>query len=261
MSAAPRKLAVFKFASCDGCQLQLLALDELLFQLVERFHLASFLEVTSRVEEGPFDVVLVEGSITTPGDAERIRHIREQAGTLISIGACATAGGIQALRNAADVEEWKAHVYPHPEWLETLATSTPIAAHVKVDAELHGCPINPEQALRVLSRALLGAQPDLPNGSVCGECKRRGQVCVMVTRGIPCLGPATRAGCGALCPSLGRDCYGCFGPTTDPNPEALAERFEQLGLDPAACARRFRGITGASPAFRRVAEALEPGDG
>ncbi len=260
MSTAPRKLAVFKFASCDGCQLQLLALDELLFQLVERFRLSAFLEVTSRVEEGPYDVALVEGSITTPGDAERIRRIRGQAATLISIGACATAGGIQALRNVADVEEWKAHVYPHPEWIETLATSTPIAAHVKVDAELHGCPINPGQALRVLSRALLGAQPDLPNGSVCGECKRRGQVCVMVTRGVPCLGPATRAGCGALCPSLGRDCYGCFGPTADPNPEALAARFLELGLDPGACARRFRGITGASPPFRRVAEGMEPTD-
>jgi sulfhydrogenase subunit delta len=250
-------LAVFKFASCDGCQLSLLGLDEALLELADRFHIANFLEVTSRQEDGPWDFVLVEGSITTPEDAARIRRIREQAGSLITIGACATAGGIQALRNGADVEEWKAHVYPHPEWLDVLPTSTPIAEHVKVDAEIHGCPVNAEQVVRVLVRSSLGAASDLPSGSVCLECKRRGNVCVTVARGIPCLGPATRAGCGALCPSLGRDCYGCFGPSDDPNTDALAARFAELGLGPRQVAQRFRGITGTRPAFKDVADRLE----
>ncbi len=253
MNARP-KLAVFKFASCDGCQLQLLNLEEDLLALAERLEIAYFLEASSRVLPGPYDVVLVEGSITTPEDAERIRRIRAEAGVLVTIGACATAGGIQALRNRADVEAWKQHVDPDPGWLSVLPTSTPIADHVKVDHEIHGCPVNPEQVRRVLLRALLGTGPDLPGGSVCLECKRRGTVCVMVVRGAPCMGPVTRAGCGALCPALNRDCYACFGPVDDPNPPSLAARFGELGLDAREVERRFRGITGYAPAFRAQAD-------
>ncbi len=258
--ARPR-LAVFKFASCDGCQLQLLNLEEELLALAERFEVAHFLEASSRVLEGPYDVVLVEGSITTAHDAERIRGIREQAGWLVAIGACATAGGIQHLRNTAAVEDWKREVYPHPEWIEVLETSTPISDHVRVDHEIHGCPVDKHEVLRVLTRSLLGALPDPPRGSVCVECKRRGQVCVTVARGIPCMGPVTRAGCGALCPSLGRDCYACFGPSRDADPAALANRFRELGLSPHDIARRFRGITGGDPVFRDAAQALEDSDG
>jgi coenzyme F420-reducing hydrogenase gamma subunit len=259
-------LAVFKFASCDGCQLQLLNLEEELLVLGERVEIAHFLEASSRVLPGPYDVVLVEGSITTPSDAERIRRIRAEAGVLITIGACATAGGIQALRNRADVEDWKRHVYPDPQWLSVLPTSAPIADHVKVDHEIHGCPVNPEQVRRVLLRALLGTTPDLPQGSVCLECKRRGTVCVMVAHGTPCMGPVTRAGCGALCPALHRDCYACFGPLDDPNPPSLAARFDALGLEAQDVERRFRGITGYAPAFRAQADrvanasAKDPGD-
>jgi len=258
--ARPR-LAVFKFASCDGCQLQILNLEEELLALAARVEIANFLEASSRTLEGPWDVVLVEGSITTAHDAERIRRIREQAGTLITIGACATSGGIQALRNLADVEAWKAQVYPHPEWIEALATSTPISAHVRVDHEIQGCPVNGMQVLRVLVRALLGTQPDLPVASVCLECKRRGAVCVVVARGIPCLGPVTRAGCGAICPALGRDCYGCFGPAADPNPASLLRHLEAGGLTRADAVRRLRHINGWRREFRELAERLEAGDG
>jgi coenzyme F420-reducing hydrogenase gamma subunit len=261
MSEERPRLAVFKFASCDGCQVSILNLDEALLTLAERFHLAHFLEASSHVEEGPWDVVLVEGSITTPHDAERIRRIREQARVLVTIGACATSGGIQHLRNLADAEAMKAQVYPEPGWIETLATSTPIADHVRVDHQIHGCPVSPLQILRVLSRLLLGATPDLPGASVCLECKRRGNVCVLVTRNVACMGPVTREGCGALCPSHGRDCYACFGPADDPNPDALARRFRELGLSARDTARRFRGITGWRPEFRRAAETIERGDG
>jgi coenzyme F420-reducing hydrogenase gamma subunit len=250
-------LAVFKFASCDGCQLSLLNLEGDLLELVERFHLALFLEASSRVEDGPYDVALVEGSIATPDDAERIRRVREQSRALVTIGACATAGGIQALRNVADAEAWKRSVYPRPEWIRALPTSTPIADHVPVDYEIHGCPVDPQQVRRVLSRALLGARGDLPGGSVCLECKRAGHVCVVVAKGLPCMGPVTRAGCGALCPGLGRDCYACFGPADDPNPDALGRRFGELGLAAPEVARRFRGIAGARPEFRGVADRLE----
>lgn len=261
MSERRPRLAVHKFASCDGCQLSLLNLEDELLRLAERVEIAHFLEASSRVLPGPWDVSLVEGSVTTAHDAERIRRIRAESRVLVTIGACATAGGIQALRNQADVEEWKAHVYPEPRWIETLATSTPIAAHVKVDHEIQGCPVNPQQVLRSLLRLLLGTQPDLPGHSVCIECKRRGTACVLVTSRIPCLGPVTRAGCGAICPALGRDCYGCFGPADDPNPEALAAQLRTLGLPAADVARRFRGLYNAAAPFRRIAEALEREDG
>jgi coenzyme F420-reducing hydrogenase gamma subunit len=262
--AARPRLAVFKFASCDGCQLQVLNLEQQLLDLADRFEIAHFLEASSRVEPGPYDVALVEGSITTAHDVERIERIREESTTLVTIGACASSGGIQHLRNRADVEDWKRQVYPHPEWIEALATSTPVSDHVRVDHVLEGCPVDAGQVLRVLTRALLGATPDLPGESVCMECKRRGYPCVVVTAGLPCMGPVTRAGCGALCPSLGRDCYACFGPHDDPNGEAWARRLREGGLSARDVATRFRGINGQREPFRRVADALEhseDGDG
>jgi len=254
------RLGVFKFASCDGCQMSILNLEADLLPLIDRLEVAHFLEASTRSGGGPYDVALVEGSITTERDAQRIRAIREQATSLITIGACATAGGIQALRNRGDVDAYKREVYPNPEWIECLATSTPIADHVRVDHQIHGCPVNPQQVLRVLLRALAGAAPDLPGASVCMECKRRGNVCVLVTRGVPCMGPVTREGCGALCPSLGRDCYACFGPSEDPNTDALVERFRALGQSDREVARRMRGVAGWRPEFRRVADRLEGGD-
>jgi sulfhydrogenase subunit delta len=261
--APPRRplLAVHKLASCDGCQLSLLNLEGELLRLAERVEIAHFLEASSRVLPGPWDVSLVEGSVTTAHDAERIRRIRDSSRILVTIGACATAGGIQALRNRADVEAWKAHVYPEPAWLETLSTSTPVSAHVKVDHEIQGCPVNGQQVLRVLLRLLLGSGPDLPGHSVCIECKRRGTPCVLVAKRIACLGPVTRAGCGAICPSLGRDCYGCFGPADDANPDALAAKLRAEGLSAAEVARRFRGIYNAAPSFERAAQRLERGHG
>jgi coenzyme F420-reducing hydrogenase gamma subunit len=251
------RLAVFKLASCDGCQLQLLNLEDELLALAERVEIAHFLEASSRVAPGPWDVVLVEGSVTTAHDAERIRGIRAQARYLVAIGACAVSGGIQALRNGADLAEWKRSVYPDPDRVEALPTSTPVSAHVAVDAELQGCPISREQLLRVLLRLLLGSTPDLPVASVCLECKRSGTACVVVTRGIPCNGPITRAGCGAICPGLGRDCYGCFGPSADPNVLGWAAQTERNGATRAEVLRRLRHVNGARRELRAAIEALE----
>jgi coenzyme F420-reducing hydrogenase gamma subunit len=248
---------VFKLASCDGCQLQLLNLEDELLALADRIEIAHFLEASSAVTPGPWDVVLVEGSVTTAHDAERIRQIRAQARALVAIGACAVSGGIQALRNGADVESWKRSVYPEPGWIEALPTSTPVSAHVPVDAELQGCPISREQLLRVLLRLLLGATPDLPVASVCIECKRGGTACVAVTRAVPCMGPITRAGCGAICPALGRDCYGCFGPAVDPNVAAWVAQVERSGLSRAETLRRLRHINGARRELRGAIETLE----
>ncbi|MCP9452730.1 MAG: hypothetical protein NNA23_08615 [Nitrospira sp.] len=258
------KLGVFKFASCDGCQLSILNLEDELLLLGEALDIAYFPEASSRMDPGPYDIALVEGSITTEEDRERIKAVREQAKVLMTIGACATAGGIQALRNWADIESYKQVVYPRPDFVRTLATSTPIADHVKVDYELRGCPIDKDQLRRVITDLLAGVQPRIPTDSVCLECKRRGNVCVVVAKGMPCLGPVTSGGCGAICPSMGRDCYGCFGPAEGvvkgaghpPNTSSLAKQFhDRLGLIPIEVVRRFRGINGAAASFRRESEA------
>jgi len=234
------RLAVWKFASCDGCQLSLLDLEDDLLALAGAVEVAEFREATSGVVEGPYDLSLVEGSITTAHDAERIQEVRRSSNALVTIGACATSGGIQALRNFADVREFTAAVYASPEYISTLETSTAIATHVPVDFELHGCPLNKRQLLEVLTAFLHGRRPNIPSTSVCFECKRRGNVCVTVAHGTPCLGPVTHAGCGAICPSFSRGCYGCFGPMETPNTAALTRRLRVLGMDERSIDRVYR---------------------
>jgi coenzyme F420-reducing hydrogenase gamma subunit len=251
----PPSLAVWKFASCDGCQLTLLDCEDELLLLAERVRIAHFPEASRATVDGPYDVSLVEGSITTAGDAQRIRAVREASKVLVTIGACATAGGVQALRNYRDVREFVAMVYARPEYVDTLATSTPIAEHVKVDYELQGCPIDKRQLLQVLGALIAGRSPRLPSGSVCATCKRRGHVCVMVARGVPCLGPVTHDGCGAICPGYLRGCYGCFGPSDAARPAALAPRLTACGVSPGEALRLYGTFNAAAPAFaegRRV---------
>jgi sulfhydrogenase subunit delta len=250
-------LAVWKFASCDGCQLSVLDCEDELLTLVDRVEIAYFLEAERATVAGPYDVSLVEGSITTPHDAERIREVRRQSRVVITIGACATAGGIQALRNFADVEAFTSIVYASPDFISTLGTSTPISAHVPVDFELHGCPINKRQLLEVISAHLNRRRPRVRAHSVCVECKRRGTVCVTVAHGTPCLGPVTHAGCGAICPAYDRGCYGCYGPMESPNTAALSERMAELGADPGELVRVYRTFNADAPAFRDASEAHE----
>jgi len=244
------KLAVWKFASCDGCQLSILDCEDELLAVAGAIEIANFPEASRAVVRGPYDVSLVEGSITTAHDAERIKEVRAQSKTLISIGACATAGGIQALRNFKDVKEFVSAVYAHPEYISTLDTSSPISAHVPVDFELHGCPVNKLQLVEVLNAYLNGRRPVTPAYSVCVECKARGNVCVMVAHGTPCLGPVTHAGCNALCPAYNRGCFGCFGPMETPNTASLSRWWlDRLGEDDEALARAFRSFNAIAPAF------------
>lgn len=253
------KLAVWKFASCDGCQLTVLDLEDELLAIAGALDIAYFKEAKSADEPGPFDLSLVEGSITTGHDAERIRVVRERSKVLVTIGACATAGGIQALRNFKDVREFASVVYASPEYIQTLATSTAIADHVPVDFELQGCPPNKVQLLEVISAFLNGRKPNVASHSVCVECKLRGNVCVMVT-GTPCLGPITHAGCGALCPTYRRGCYGCFGPMEAPNTTSLVRAFRQSGSSQVDVVRVLRTFNANAPAFRAESEAQEKGD-
>jgi coenzyme F420-reducing hydrogenase gamma subunit len=256
-SEAQPKLAVYKFASCDGCQLALLSLEDELLSLAGAVEIAYFLEARSQTLAGPYDVVLVEGSVTTASDVERIRAVRQEAKYLITIGACATAGGIQALKNWKDLDDFIRCVYANPSYIESLKDSTPISSHVTVDFELNGCPINKQQLLEVLTGLLLGRPPRLPAHSVCIECKRRGTVCVIAAQGIPCLGPLTHAGCGALCPAYNRGCYGCFGPAESPNPDSLIAHLEKTGAGRGDLVRLLRGFTGYADAFRSASDKWE----
>lgn len=251
------RLGVWKFASCDGCQLSLLDCEDELLRVAGAVDIAYFPEATRSEVRGTYDLALVEGSITTPHDAERIRDVRRRSRTLVTIGACATAGGIQALRNFADIDDFMAAVYAHPEYIETLSTSTPIADHVTVDFELRGCPISKQQLLEVVSAYLCGRQPVTPAHSVCLDCKLRGNVCVMVAHGTPCLGPMTHSGCNALCPSYNRGCYGCYGPKENPNAPALTERLDQLGMGRAERLRFYRTFNAWAEPFREESERHE----
>ncbi|MCW5699222.1 MAG: oxidoreductase [Rhodospirillales bacterium] len=249
------KLAVWKFSSCDGCQLSLLSCEDDLLAINDAVEIAYFLEATRARSDGPYDLSLVEGSITTPEEERRIRDVRDQSRFLVTIGACATAGGIQALRNFGDSEEYKRAVYAHPEYIETLQRSTPISHAVPVDFELRGCPVNKHQILELINATLNGRKSNIPTHSECMECKRRGTVCVMVARGMPCLGPVTQAGCGGLCPATHRGCYGCFGPCVDPNTAALANQFAGLGLSPRQVRHAFHGFNAWAEPFRTEGDA------
>ncbi|WP_309485313.1 oxidoreductase [Streptomyces sp. WELS2] len=250
-------LAVWKFASCDGCQLTLLDCEDELLPLAGQLEVSYFLEATSTAGPGPYDLSLVDGSITTPRDAARIQHIRAVSRHLVTIGACATAGGIQALRNFADVAEYRAVVYASPEYIDTLDESTAIALNVPVDFELRGCPIDRGQLLEVITAFLTGRRPDIPDHSVCFPCKRRGTVCLPVAKGVPCLGPVTHDGCGALCPSYGRGCYGCFGPSASTNLPAFVPLLRRDGMTDTDVVRVLRTFNAAAPEFAEASTALE----
>jgi sulfhydrogenase subunit delta len=244
------RLGVWKFASCDGCQLTMLDCEDELLAIAGAIDIAYFPEATRGQVDGTYDLSLVEGSITTPHDAERIHDVRRRSKRLVTIGACATAGGIQALRNFADVQDYMSVVYARPDYISTLATSTPIADHVAVDFELRGCPISKRQLVEVISAFLAGRHPVTPAHSVCVECKLGGNVCVMVAHGTPCLGPVTHAGCGAICPAYDRGCYGCYGPQETPNTAALTDRIRALGMDGRDIQRVYRTFNADAPAFR-----------
>lgn len=251
------KLAVWKFASCDGCQLSLLDCEDELLTLCDEVEIAHFAEATRRELPPPYDVSLVEGSVATSRDLTRIQRIRRQSRWLITIGACATSGGIQALRNFASATDFAAAVYARPEYIDSLSTSTPIEAHVEVDYQLRGCPINKRQLIEVVSAFVRGRSPTIGSYSVCQECKLAGHVCVLVAKGTACLGPVTHAGCGAICPGYNRGCYGCYGPQDHPNSAALSARLRLLGASSRELVHLYRNFNAADETFRAAGEAVD----
>ena len=251
------RIAVFKFASCDGCQLSLLDCEDELLAVAGAIEISYFPEASRNMAKGPYDIALVEGSITTHHDAERIQQVRRQSDVLVTIGACATAGGIQALRNWSDVGEYVRTVYSHPDFIQTLKMSTPIAEHVPVDFELRGCPINKKHLLELVSAAITGRKPNIPAHSVCMKCKRSGNVCIAIARGVPCLGPVTQTGCGALCPRFGRGCFGCYGPMESANTSAWTTQLRALGQSDDEITRGFRSFNAWAWQFRQASDEAE----
>lgn len=251
------KLAVFKLASCDGCQLQLLNLEDELVAISEQVEIRYFLEARSQILEGPYDVALVEGSVTTEHDLDRVRDIRRRSKMLITLGACASTGGIQALRNLHDVDEYTRAIYANPSYIHALSQSTPVASHVTVDFAINGCPISRDQLLTVLTSVLIGRAPHLPAHAVCVECKRNGTVCLLVSKGTACLGPVTHAGCSAVCPGFGRGCFGCYGPMESANPDSLCQDLVARGIPRSEILRLLNGFTGWAEEFRSAVEKFE----
>lgn len=251
------KLAVFKMSSCDGCQLSLLDAEDELLDVLGGVDLAYFPEASSRMLKGPYDIGLVEGSITTPRNVEEIRQIRKDCKVVITIGACATAGGIQALRNWKDTQEFTKIVYASPEYISTLDRSLPVSSFIQVDYELRGCPINKYQLIEVLNAFLNSRKPNISSKSVCVDCKLKGNVCVMTAHNTPCLGPVTHTGCNALCPSYNRGCFGCYGPMDSPNTSSLANQFKTMGLTKFDIMILFRSYNAYAEAFRKESEANE----
>jgi len=243
------RVAVHKFSSCDGCQLALLNMGESLLELSQLVDIKHFAEAGPLDEEIKVDIAFIEGSVSTSHDINRLKKIRDNSTYLITIGACATSGGIQALRNMANTNEWIADIYANPSVIDSLDNSTPIKNHVNVDLEIWGCPINQRQILTAIRSLLFAVLPIEEHDKVCMECKRQQTVCVMVTKNEPCMGPVTRTGCGALCPHIGRACYACYGPAENPNTRALANRLHGIGLAKDEVARRFLFINSDTEQF------------
>ncbi len=251
-------VAIHKLTSCSGCQLAFINQGLSLLNLLDYVEICHFVEGGIDNPECPVDVAFVEGSISTPHDLERIQSVRANSKLVVTMGACATSGGVQALRNLSvlygDAEAMKAGVYAKPDFIATLENSEPVASVIKVDYELWGCPVSAAQLSNFLSQLLLGAEPKEEKEKLCMECKRKQTVCVLVTRQAPCLGPVTRTGCGAMCPSYGKACYNCYGPSEQPNSRGLANRLQGLGMVDRDIANRFAQIHSHTPLFRKEIE-------
>jgi len=238
------RVAFFDFAGCEGDQLQVVNLEEQLLDLLGQVDVVSFREASS-AHSDEYDIAFVEGSITRRSDEDRLKEIRRNAGLLVAIGACATIGGINAIKNTHDIDEVKRYVYgKDADQFDTYPTR-PVDAVVKVDACVHGCPIDRDEFLQVVKALLLGKKPDMPNCPVCVECKTAENVCTF-EKGQFCMGPVTKAGCGAACITEGSLCWGCRGFVDDPNTDAQKEILEKYGLDLRDVINKFQLYTAGS---------------
>jgi sulfhydrogenase subunit delta len=225
------RIAVFDFACCEGCQLQIVNLEEEILDLLGGADVVEWREAMSE-QSDEYDIAIIEGSITRPEDEARIKEIRSRAGVLIALGACATIGGINKLKNNFDLDEVKTCVYGADAKKPHLATAMTKAVDevVKVDFKVEGCPIDRKEFTYIVRCLLMGKTPEIPEYPVCVECKANGNPCLW-EQGEVCLGPIIKAGCGARCPSNSHRCFGCRGYVDNPNVNAAKDVIEKYNLD------------------------------
>jgi sulfhydrogenase subunit delta len=224
------RVAIFDFACCEGCQLQIVNLEEEILDLIDNLEVVEWREAMSE-QSREYDIAIIEGSITRLEDEQRLELIRTRAKTLIALGACATIGGVNKLKNVFETQEVKKCVYGKSADMPHLATMPAKAVDevVKVDFKIHGCPIDRKELTYVIRCLLMGKRPEIPEWPVCVECKSKGNPCLW-DYGQVCLGPIIRAGCGARCPSSGFRCFGCRGYIDNPNTNGAKDVIEKYGL-------------------------------
>jgi coenzyme F420-reducing hydrogenase gamma subunit len=233
------KVAFFDFTSCEGCQLDALNLNgEELIALLNAVDIVNFREVKTKREDN-YDIAFVEGSITRETEIPRLQKIRSQAKVLVALGACAGIGGVNCLKNHMPMEEALRIVYGKDAKYYDTIPARPLNAVVPVDFYVRGCPPTTTELLKVIKALLLGKKPDIPGYPVCVECKMANNVCVF-ERGMTCLGPVTRAGCGAICVTSGRHCWGCRGLVDEPNIDSEKDILQKYGLTVDQMIEKFK---------------------
>ncbi len=222
------RIAFFDFASCEGCQLEALNFVDEFLALLEHVDIVNFREAMTEVDWN-IDVAFVEGSVTREQDISRLKNIREHAGKVIALGACACTGGVNAIKNTRPLDDVRSDVYgDKKDWFPTFATR-PIDQVVKVDGYIYGCPIDRNDFLKNVQLILMGKMTLRHNDPVCVECKLKENECLL-SLGIPCMGPITRGGCGAIDPTYGHPCTGCRGLVDDPNVNGATDVLAKHGL-------------------------------
>ena len=246
-------VAVFKFSSDAGCQLEILNLENNLLDILELVDFTYFPMASRYYGPGPYDIGFVEGAVTSPEEIARIKHVRAQCKILVALGSCACFGGLPSIKNSLSQREVEEKVYPDTSVIHSIKAMG-IDQYVKVDAYLKGCPIDKNELVELIKGILLDIKPYLRPHSVCIECKLRENPCMFLGDGRVCMGPVTSAGCGAVCPSKNRPCEGCRGPANDPNASSLARTLLEYGLSPREVELKFRKYAGETPPFREGAE-------
>jgi sulfhydrogenase subunit delta len=241
-------VAFYGLTCCAGCQLEILNQEDNLIDILSKINLVQFRMGSSSKHPGPYDICFVEGSVTNDTELSLLKELREKSKILVAMGACATTGGVNAMRNGRNIEELKQAAYGDASHLHTKAEILPLKSYVSVDYELQGCPINGEEFIELLIALLMGTEPIEKNYSVCVECRLKEYNCLM-KEGQLCLGPITRAGCGARCPSVGVPCEGCWGPVPQANVDSEIDVFAAKGASFDTVVRKFRMFNAASEEF------------
>jgi len=241
-------VAFFGLTCCAGCQLEILNQEDKLLDILRAIELVQFRMGSSATHDGPYDICFVEGSVTNEAELEKLKELREKSKVLVAMGACATTGGVNAIRNGLNIEELKQSVYGDASHIKTLPEILPLKKYVKVEFELQGCPINGEEFVELVKALLSGSTPREKNYPVCVECRLKENICLM-KEGELCLGPITRAGCGALCPSVGFPCEGCWGPVPQANVDSEIVMFSEMGASFDTVVRKFRMFNAGSEDF------------